>query len=501
MNAAAPLTYPRWIALALARALQTDDESQRGRESDALQARAEHCLGDEARPWLKPLCIALARWPTPVWRAHSVASLAEALLALDAFHEGFDRGRFPRPTVRRLLLRPSRMRPLPFALEHLVLPDWPTEGDLAAWLGLTPEALDHLAGPAQRFREAVPTPRRPFTETTPHYRCLLVPKRRGGLRLIEAPLPRLKATQRRVLDGLLNTLPCHEAAHGFVPGRNVATHAAVHAGQDFVIRFDLRDFFPSIGRARIAATFRTLGFSEAVVDRLTTLCTARTSAAVRERLRKDGAIDWDGAKRLAAPHLPQGAPTSPALANLCAFPLDLRLVGLAHRFGARYSRYADDLVFSGPGTLRRDQRGFRAWVQAIVEDEGFRLRPDKTRAMPSGGRQQVTGVVVNAKPNLAREDFDRLKAELHRLGGASEWTRRCGRCCWGDSPGPGNSWRRLGWRSSSGCSTRSCFTRFADVDLRARRSKRRPGRPDTQQQSRTLSSLHVHLALHPKAPG
>lgn len=416
MTAAAPLTYPRWIALALARALQADDESPRAREADALLARAEQCLGAEARPWLKPLCVALARWTTPVWRSHSVGSLADALLEIGAFHEGFDLERFPQPIVRRLLLRPSRMRPLPFALAQLVLPDWPTEAHLAAWLGLTLDELDHFAGPSRHYREAVATPQRPHVAPTPHYRCLLVPKRRGGLRLIEAPLPRLKAVQRRLLDGLLNTLPCHEAAHGFVPGRNIATNAAVHAGQDFVIRFDLRDFFPSIGRARIAATFRTLGFSDAVVERLTTLCTARTPAPVRERLREDGSIDFDGAKRLASPHLPQGAPTSPALANLCAFPLDLRLDGLAHRFGARYSRYADDLVFSGPAALHRDQREFRAWVQAIVEDEGFRLRCDKTRAMPSGGRQQVTGVVVNAKPNLAREDFDRLKAELHRLG-------------------------------------------------------------------------------------
>ena len=419
MTVAAPLTYPRWIALALARALQADDASPRAREADALQARAEQCLGAEAQPWLKPLCVALARWTTPVWRAHSVSSLADALLEIGAFHEGFDRERFPRPTVRRLLLRPSRMRPLRFALEHLVLPQWPTEADLAAWLGLTLDELDHFAGPARQYRESAATPQRPHVTPTPHYRCLLVPQRRGGLRLLEAPLPRLKAIQRRLLDGLLNTLPCHESAHGFVPGRNVVTNAAVHADQDFVIRFDLRDFFPSIGRARIAATFRTLGFSDAVVARLTTLCTARTPVAVRERLREDGSIDVDGAKRLASPHLPQGAPTSPALANLCAFPLDMRLDGLAHRFGARYTRYADDLMFSGPATLRRDQREFRAWVQSIVEDEGFRLRHDKTRAMPRGGRQQVTGVVVNAKPNLAREDFDRLKAELHRLGRSS----------------------------------------------------------------------------------
>ncbi|OWQ47638.1 hypothetical protein CDL60_09505 [Roseateles noduli] len=414
------MSHHYWIAISLARALQADDESPRAREAGALLARAEQCLGTEARPWLKPLCDDLARWPGPVWRAHTVTSFAAELLELDAFHEGFDAERFPRPQVRRLLLRPSRMRPLPFALEHLVLPHWPTEADLAAWLGLTTDELDHFAGPARQYREATATPLRPHVVPTPHYRCLLVPKRRGGLRLIEAPLPRLKAIQRQLLDDLLNTLPCHEAAHGFVPGRNVATNAAVHVGQDFVIRFDLRDFFPSIGRARIAATFRTLGFSDAVVARLTTLCTTRTPAPVRERLREDSSIDFDGAKRLASPHLPQGAPTSPALANLCAFPLDMRLDGLAYRFGARYTRYADDLVFSGPATLRRDQREFRAWLQAIVEDEGFRLRHDKTHAMPAGGRQQVTGVVVNAKPNLAREDFDRLKAELHRLGGSTE---------------------------------------------------------------------------------
>jgi hypothetical protein len=410
-----PLTYPRWIALALARALQTDDEPPRGRDAHALQARAEQCLGAEARVWLRPLCVALARWPDPVWRAHSVRSLADELQTTEAFLDGFDPERFPRPRVHRILLRPARMRPVPFALAHVALPAWQTESDLAEWLGLTPEELDHFAGPSQRYRDAIATPSHPHAEATRHYRCLLIPKRRGGLRLIEAPMPRLRALQRRVLDGLLQALPCHEAAHGFVAGRNVASHAACHAGHDMVIRFDLQDFFPSVGRARVAAIFRTLGYSDGVVERLTTLCTARTPAMVRERLREDGALDFDGAKRLASRHLPQGAPTSPALANLSLFGMDLRLAGLAERFGGTYSRYADDLVISGPATLRRDQGRLRAWVRAIVEDEGFRLRADKTRAMPAGGRQQVTGVVVNERPNLAREDYDRLKAELHRL--------------------------------------------------------------------------------------
>jgi hypothetical protein len=121
-----------------------------------------------------------------------------------------------------------------------------------------------------------------------------------------------------------------------------------------------------------------------------------------------------GAKRLAAPHLPQGSPCSPALANLCAFRLDLRLEGLAWVFGATYTRYADDLVFSGPASLRARFTALRAWVDGIAADEGFELHPRKVRCMPQHRQQRVTGVVVNDKANAPREDFDRLKAVLHR---------------------------------------------------------------------------------------
>jgi hypothetical protein len=135
---------------------------------------------------------------------------------------------------------------------------------------------------------------------------------------------------------------------------------------------------------------------------------------VREPLREAKALDFQAAKRLASPHLPQGAPTSPALANLCAFGLDLRLEGLAHRFGARYSRYADDLVFSGPAPLAQRFRQLHAWVDAIAADEGFALHPGKLRRALSHQQQRVTGLVVNAQPNIAREDYDLLRAELHR---------------------------------------------------------------------------------------
>ena len=132
-------------------------------------------------------------------------------------------------------------------------------------------------------------------------------------------MPRLKALQRRLLDGFLSGVPCHEAAHGFMRGRNVAT-------------------------------LRTLGLPDAVVERLALLCLTRTPAPLRERLREEGSIDVDGARRLASFHLPQGAPSSPALANLCAFPMDLRLDGLAHRFGARPG--GSDLARAAAGSAR-----------------------------------------------------------------------------------------------------------------------------------------------------
>jgi hypothetical protein len=118
-------------------------------------------------------------------------------------------------------------------------------------------------------------------------------------------------------------------------------------------------------------------------------------------------------RRLAVPHLPQGAPTSPALANLSAFGLDRRLTGLAATLDATYSRYADDLVLSGGPLLRRAADTVAAAVADIARDEGFHVNEAKRRLATRAGRQRVCGIVVNDRPNLARHEYDRLKAVLH----------------------------------------------------------------------------------------
>lgn len=421
-------SFRHLIARGLARALLADADKAGGTTLRALQARAAAAIGQ--RPaWLRELLEPLSLLSAITWQKFDVTSLARRMEASHAFdlafrEEGDDEdedgepndSREPQasqpdddrddpeperpPRIRRLILRPAVMRPRPLGLEACVLPDIPTDADLARWLQLSREQLRWLAPATPAVVE--------------HYRYGLQPKQTGGLRLLETPKAELKRVQRHILHTLLSQVPVHEAAHGFTVGRSVKTHAAAHVGQAVVIRFDLQDFFGSVGAAQVNAVWRTLGYPEGVARSLTALCTHRTAGMVIERLRDDGGLDWMGAKRLGSAHLPQGAPTSPALANLCAFNLDLRLEGLAWVFGASYTRYADDLVFSGPESLRRQFRALHAWVAEIVRDEGFTLHPDKTRCLPRHQRQRVSGVVVNVHPNVPRDDFDRLKACLHQ---------------------------------------------------------------------------------------
>lgn len=425
------------LSIGLAHAMLADRSHPGGSTAAALLARSCICLACEAAPplWLVDLAEAVAqRWQRhgPIDTLDSLAQfLAERLDRdgddLDADDEDSAEPADPLPSpaiaglrsdlppsawrVRHWLLRPAQTAQPAMGLPAVDRPDLPTEDAWAAWLGLEPQRLRWLTHPSQEWREDLD---RPHRRIAPHYRHRLLPKRSGGLRLLEVPRPDLRQAQRRLLDGWLAQIPVHEAAHGFVRGRNVHSFAQVHAGQACVIRFDLRDFFPSIGAPRIRAFWRCWGYPEPVAQMLTRLCTTTTPTMVRERLQEASPMNAMALKRLARPHLPQGAPTSPALANLCAFGLDLRLDGLAQRFGARYARYADDLVFSGPQSLYRDARALQAWVQAIAADEGFVLNAAKQRQMRAHQQQRITGLVVNQQPNLPREDYDRLRAALHR---------------------------------------------------------------------------------------
>ena len=281
-------------------------------------------------------------------------------------------------------------------------------GRLADRLGITVDDVMTLADTRLIARRA-------RSERLAHYRYRWL-ERPGGGRLLETPKPRLKALQRVVLDELLAPIPVHPAAHGFVGGRSARTGAALHVGADVVITLDLEHFFAAISAGRIWGVLRSAGYPEPVAHVLTGLMThaAPGSALAGMPTGPDPGRDFRLRRRLAAPHLPQGAPTSPQLANLAAFALDRRLAAYAQACGAAYTRYADDLSFSGGTDLARRSAAFVAGVGSIVNQSGFLLNQAKTRCRRRSQRQVVTGIVVNADTTLPRPDIDRLRAILHQ---------------------------------------------------------------------------------------
>jgi hypothetical protein len=225
-----------------------------------------------------------------------------------------------------------------------------------------------------------------------------VPKASGGARVIAAPKPALKAVQRAILREILVWVPAHEAAHGFVRGRSVLTNARPHQGAALVIKTDLCDFFPSVHYRRVVGLFELLGYAPGVATLLAGLTTHRVTLP-------NGAPAWPG-------ELPQGAPTSPAIANLVCRRLDARLAGLASSAGAAYTRYADDLTFSFREPPSRGVGRFFWWVDQICQQEGFRENAAKRRVLRPSNQQRVTGVVVNSGLFVPREARRRLRAML-----------------------------------------------------------------------------------------
>jgi hypothetical protein len=291
------------------------------------------------------------------------------------------------------LTEPQQMQPVA-AAAGWELPRIESVGELAAWLGETVEDLRWFADLRDLCR------RHPSARIS-HYHYKTLIKRSGALRLIESPKPRMKQMQRQILTQILNRVPAHRAVHGFVRGRSIRTFAGQHTGQRVVMRMDLADFFPSFSGARVQAFFRTIGYPESIADLLGGLCSNAAPAPTFEARQLYG-----------FPHLPQGAPTSPSLANACFYRVDCRLAGLAEAAGARYTRYADDLAFSGGEDFDRGVLRFAAHVAVLLEEEGFTVNHRKTRIMRQGVRQRLAGLVTNQQVNVPRPDFDRLKATL-----------------------------------------------------------------------------------------
>lgn len=217
------------------------------------------------------------------------------------------------------------------------------------------------------------------------YHTFYVQGRGGKVREICAPGRPLKLRQRWVLDEILSRIPVSDAAHGFVRGRSIVTNATVHLGQESLLCLDIHDFFPSISQDRVLSVFRELGYAPGAARALAELCCFRGA-------------------------LPQGAPTSPALANAVCRPMD---GVLEHRFqamGLRYTRYADDITLSGSGDLSP----FLPEAVRILAGYGFQVNQAKTRLLTGSQRKLVTGLLLQEDRVRVPKAFKRgLRQEIH----------------------------------------------------------------------------------------
>jgi hypothetical protein len=279
------------------------------------------------------------------------------------------------------------------------VPPLDTPQQLAEALGVTIPQLRWMA----YHREAA---------TRIHYYRFTIPKRDGSPRPIWAPMKKLKAAQRWILHNIVERLLVHGSVHGFLPGRSTLSNARAHVNARIVVKMDIKEFFPTVTLPRVKGLFRFAGYRDPIATLLALICTE----APREIVQHNGKTYYVA---LGPRCLPQGAPTSPALTNVLCLRLDQRLSALAKKLGWRYTRYADDLTLSLPEGHKGKPRlgSILGLVKRIVEAEGFAVNSTKTRVARSGGRQKITGLVVNGTqpPRVPRKLRRQIRAAIHNM--------------------------------------------------------------------------------------
>jgi retron-type reverse transcriptase len=293
-------------------------------------------------------------------------------------------------------------------LQAAGLPVLATPADVAQALGISISRLRWLAFHSDAAERI-------------HYVRFAVPKKSGGVRELSAPHRDLAQAQRWIFQNILQPLPAHPAAHGFVKGRSIRSNALPHVDRHVLVNADLKDFFPTITFDRVRGALQQLGYAPAAATILALLCTEAPRRTVEYAGRKFHVATGPRA-------LPQGACTSPALSNLIARRLDSRLAGIAAKLGWQYTRYADDLSFSADAAAAPETKiGYLlARIRHIAQDEGFAVNEKKTRVLKRSTAMSVTGIVVNTRPGVRRREVRRLRAILHnaRRQGLAAQNRR-----------------------------------------------------------------------------
>jgi RNA-directed DNA polymerase len=257
---------------------------------------------------------------------------------------------------------------------------------LARRIGVPIERLKAIADNIQQDRRS-------------HYRHFALETGKGKVRHIDHPAPELLDVQRKIVRFVLAPLGFGAAAHGGISGRDPGTNAAVHQGKRCVVKMDVKNFFPSVHHKRVYRMFRHQhGFGKDVSRLLTRLVTLRGG-------------------------LPQGAATSPAVANHFAVPVDEALRSSVERHGLAYSRFVDDLTISGDRPKLLIDLTTR-----LLKARGLKLAPEKLKVCPRGGPQEVTGLLVNDanRVTISRHYRDAVRSSIHKLRNMerNEWPKQ-----------------------------------------------------------------------------
>ncbi len=231
-----------------------------------------------------------------------------------------------------------------------------------------------------------------------HYRTATIPKKSGGVRKLRVPDELLKAIQHQITEVLILPRPISRYAKAYYPGSSTVRNAKHHVGQSVVLKLDILHFFDSIRYSDVKdLVFPSEIYAEPLRILLTMLC-----------YHKDA--------------LPQGAPSSPAITNVIMAEFDEIVGRHCDLQGIRYTRYCDDMTFSGDF----DPNAVIAFVRQELKKRGFLLNEQKTRIQCSGTRQSVTGIVVNEKLSIPADYRRKLRQELHYVQkyGVTEHLRR-----------------------------------------------------------------------------
>ncbi|MGV9012963.1 MAG: reverse transcriptase family protein [Flavobacteriales bacterium] len=241
-----------------------------------------------------------------------------------------------------------------------------------------------------------------------NYKTFKIRKKHGGHRVIMSPVGPLKVIQSWVLGHILEKVIVNEECCGFVKGKNIATNALPHVGQEAIMNIDLYRFFDTITEQRVYGLFKWLGYHRNLAVSLAQLLTAPLPYGTCSVLEKENVFS-EHLRAEDCNRLPQGSPASPMISNLVAYALDIRLRNLAAKRNCKYTRYADDLTFSGAHSSLPSLD----LVSKIIEEEGFYLNPAKTRISGRRSRQEVTGLTVNDGVRVDTAFKKRVRTELY----------------------------------------------------------------------------------------